>query len=690
MKFKLSMVLAALVSMVGMAHADMAVDFLTLDATEGAVDYGTGYDTHRKMYTGKCVEIVKMDLYEGGIGPQQDWNFGWTKTTSEITKNTNISADISLKALSGATTYKANNKTSLLQKTESSSYSVTLYAYSYFYDAPKFVRIEYVKLTPQAKQLLKQNKVSEFRQRCGDGFVIGIQEGREFIGTASVQNQTLKQSMEFASKTGLGIKSVSYDVNANVDIKKAAMSTFGVSNFKVHTYSTGTTAELPSTVDEFEKFAKRFYNAASEKYKKRVKYIIAPYSMLADYPFNDILQGDTKETYMTYFVNTLWDLKAAMKDADFVINPKTQKFFALGTTNRKKQYRVNAIKRYKNAWLKEFNDLLKAAKQCNENFTNRCEQLAIYYRDRRNILNIEDKVMPERYVQDCYTPIVLDNLGGFDGKISTALKTASASGFEVVAGDTETGGNPMRVVAALKFKADRNRLKAILKVAKIEWKRSQYKGMPLVVRTKKGESGFGLSLDLTLFDLTHPQKYMDESRPLNTCAFNPINPIKSPMYREPKPASGFDRIGFRGEPVQGLIDYRVTHKNSRGQVTIRNGKGVLEYIKCELDRKGKHDERCGCSEVGVKDITLNLVSKQDLAADRWRDPRLAYEPRILINFLNGKPLNYNGRKETPKNKYKIPASQFKFIKLNVKMTPAKTQQQPKNTPKVPVFTPVFR
>ncbi|ACM93210.1 hypothetical protein NAMH_0285 [Nautilia profundicola AmH] len=687
MKLKLSIILAALVSVVGIAKADMAVDFLTLDATEGAVDYGTGYDTHRKMYTGKCVEIVKMDTYNGGIGPQQDWNYGWTKTTSEITKNANISAELSIKALSGATKTNMNNKTTLLQKTESSSYAITLYAYSYFYDAPKFVKIEYVKLTPQAKQLLKQNKVSEFRQRCGDGFVIGIQEGREFIGTASVQNQTFKQSMEFASKTGLGIKSVNYDVDANVDIKKAAISTFGVNNFKVHTYSTGTNMRLPKSVDEFEDFATNFYNADSATYKKRVKYIVAPYSMLADYPFNDILQGDTKETYMTYFVNTLWDLKAAMKDADFIINPKTQKYFALGTTNKIRRNRVNAIKRYKNAWLKEFNDLLKAAQQCNKDFTNRCEQLAIYYRDRRNILNMEDRVMPERYVQDCYTPIILDNLGSYDGKISTALKTASASGFEVIAGDTETAGNPMRVVAALKFKADKNRLKAILKIAKIEWKRSQYKGMPLTVRTKKGESGFGLSLDLTLFDLAHPQKYMDESRPLDTCSFNRVNPIKSAMYREPKPDSGFDRVGFKGEPVQGLIDYRVAHKNSRGQQTIRNGKGVLEYIKCELDRKGKHDERATCSEVGVKDIELNLISKQDLAANRWRDPKLAYEPRILTNFLNGKPLSYNGRRETPKNKYKVPTSQFKYIK--VKLSPVKTQKQP-NMQKVPSFTPVFR
>ncbi len=529
-------VTAASVALLGsVGHAEMAVDFLTVDASpDSPANYGWGYDSRKKQSKGICVEFTSNETYSGGASKQES-HYELAESTSDIVKKSSLSGSASLEAVAGGAKISTNNKTGVVSNTEASNYNLTLFASAYRYDEPVFRFLEYAQLKEDMQALLADpKKRGEFKQRCGDGFVIGIQKGRDFLGTATVKKQTLKQSTEFTSKTGIGVKSVGYSAKADVDIAKTLISTFGSSNFEVHTYSTGSDDPNPSSVDEFKSYYRNFFKN-SKDYKRTIKYIVLPYTVLANYPYQDILQGDTKDDYIGYMADALWDLKAAIKDANFVISPQTQKLFALGTKRSTKKNRVRAIKKYERAWRKEFKDLLKAAKKCDQNFTPRCEKLASYYRDDRRLSDLTYKVLPDRYIDDCYTPLTV-NLNDESSRFYAKLASMANSSFDIVAGDRETGGNRVRVAAALKLKTDKRKLKATLGIAKIEWKGKKYYGQPLVVHNKKinkGDSAYAKRISDYIIDLDNKNpRNPSIERSLKTCEWrDPRNPVKMKPFR---------------------------------------------------------------------------------------------------------------------------------------------------------------
>ncbi len=651
-------------------HAEMAVDFLTVDASpDSPANYGWGYDSSKKQSKGICVQFSSTDTYPGGASRQES-HYELAESTSDIVKKSSLSGSASLEAVAGTAKISTNNKTGVVANTEASNYNLTLFASAYRYDEPVFRYLENAQLKDEMKALLEDpKKKGEFKQRCGDGFVIGIQKGRDFLGTATVKKQTLKQSTEFTSKTGLGVKSVGYSAKADIDIAKTLISTFGSSNFEVHTYSTGSDDPNPSSVDEFKSYYRNFFRN-SKDYKRTIKFIVLPYTVLSDYPYQDVLKGDTKDDYIGYMADALWDLKAAIKDADFVISPNTQKLFALGTKRNIKRKRVNAIKKYKRAWKKEFSDLLKAAKKCDKNFTSKCEKLASYYRDDRRLSDLAYKVLPDRYIDDCYSPVTI-NLNDPSSRFYTKLSQAASGGFDVVAGDNETGGNHVRVAAALKLKTDKRKLKATLGIAKIEWKGGSYRGKPLVVRNKKynkGDSAYAKRISDYIIDLDNKNpRNPSIDRSLKTCEWrNPGRPIKMKPFKGLQGFSGLHVYGFDGGYVFGKID-AISKKDARGQIEFGPGSGLLTSIRCAVDAKGRHDNRLGCEEVTFRSFQLDLVSSQDVAADRWRDPKQYKEPTVLANFLRNKPIRYQPKRKSVQPKYKIPASQLKFLKLkNIK------------------------
>ncbi|MCF6200528.1 MAG: hypothetical protein L3J42_00100 [Hydrogenimonas sp.] len=651
-------------------HAEMAVDFLTVDASpDSPANYGWGYDSRKKQSKGVCVQFSSTDTYAGGASKQES-HYELAESTSDIVKKSSLSGSASLEAVAGTAKISTNNKTGVVANTEASNYNLTLFASAYRYDEPIFRYLESAQLKDDMRALLEDpKKRGEFKQRCGDGFVIGIQKGRDFLGTATVKKQTLKQSTEFTSKTGVGVKSTGYSAKADVDIAKTLISTFGSSNFEVHTYSTGSDDPNPSSVKEFKSYYRNFFKN-SKDYKRTVKYIVLPYTVLADYPYHDVLKGDTKDDYIGYMADALWDLKAAIKDANFVLSPDTQKLFALGTKRNIKRKRVNAIKKYKRAWKKEFNDLLKAAQKCDKNFTSKCEQLASYYRDDRRLSDLTYKVLPDRYIDDCYSPVTL-NLNDPSSRFYAKLAQAAGNSFDVVAGDSETGGNHVRVASVLKLKTDKRKLKATLGIVKIEWKGKSYYGKPLVVSNKKynkGDSAYAKKISDYIIDLDNKNpKNPSIDRSLKTCEWrNPNDPIKMKPFRGLGGLSGLRVYGFDGGYVYGKID-AISKKDARGQIEFGPGKGLLTSIRCEVDAKGRHDNRLGCEEVTFRSFQLDLVSSQDRAANRWRDPNQYQEPAVLVNFLRNKPIQYRPKRKQVQPKYKIPASQLKFLKIkNIK------------------------
>lgn len=679
----LGMVLFLFLSVGGVTNAfgDM-VDFITVEPSGSTpATYGWGYDTHRHQFVGSCVTYNPNSLYKSG-SPKQNSVFKFVQSTSEVAKDSNLSINASLKVL-GATTYQASDKLSMISGTKTSTFNQSLYSTVYHYDAPLYADINGIAIRGDLLQLLnKPGGLGEFKQRCGDAFVIGVQSGREFLGIATVKKQTLKGWTKFANEADASAKGAWGNAKVGVKLAKDMERAFGLSQIEVNTYSTGSSMLNPTNIEELTNYYQKFLQTDGEK--KTIKYIVAPYSILSSYPAQNPLESNTKDAYMGSLIVSLWDIKAGIEDAKYILGKKTQELFALGTSSYVKRRHINMVKKYRENWQKEFNYLLKATKMCNENFTKRCEALAKYYRNYRNYIDEWDAVMPEKYLSDCKTPIVLPE---------TALQNLKAGIIQVkqqrVHGDSEGGGghSKTRIVVVMHVKPDGRQLKADISLARVEWKRSRSKYFPIEAK-QKGESAWALFAKSTIFNLDDPAAYgvqLDSS--LKYCTWNiATNGIKSPKVQNIPPAAPyFTRLGFsrRKSVANGYID-EMTGRGPRGYQTFANGRGTLDYIVCEADRKGR-DDNLKCNNIAFKQIALNLVSTQDLAANRWRAPKTPTVPAQLTSFFANKPIRLykrvmrtggvlskaaiqkeNIRRRNLKNfgifRVKLPASQIKTIK----------------------------
>ena len=615
-----------------LARAEV-VEFPTVEPTGSMpVNYGWGYDTHRQSFKSICVTYDRNSTLKSG-SPYYHSFFKFAQSTSEVKDDLKLSVDASLKIL-GATTYKASDKLNLVQGTKTCTFNQSLYAGVLDYKKPIFLDLGTVSLKPEFAQLVREGKMGEFRQKCGDAFVIGIQEGREFLGTATIKKQTLKSWTKFANELNVSAKGAWGNASMGTKLATALEKSFGSSQIEVNTYSTGSSMLNPTNIEELVEYYKKFHTTNGET--KTVKYIIASYSILPNYPLQNPLNQNTKETYMATLITSLWDLKSGIEDANYVISRETQELFALGTNPNIRRKHISYVRAYRDTWQKEFDKLLKATKQCNKHFTKKCEMLAKYYKRYRNFIDEWDAVMPQKYLSDCKTPIRLPK-DAFANIASGIQKIQQR-----VHGDSEGGGgkSKTRIVVVMRIMPDGRLLKAQLSLARIEWKRPHSKGFPIEARMK-GESAWGLFVKAPIFDLDNPFAYgVRVESNLKYCTYNrATGGIKTPIVRNIPPAAPyFARLGFktRRSTANGYID-EMTGRGPRGDQTFANGKGVLDYIVCEADRKGS-DDRLTCKEIGFKQVELDLVSVQDLQANKWRPPKRPTVPAQLEAFFYNKPI----------------------------------------------------
>jgi len=609
------------------AWADMPVTFLEVDPVAGAY-YGWGYNMATQQFTSPCLQVNTSATYPSG-DPEQNSFYDFTETTATIAAQSNLSVSAALKVLAGGGTYGASNKTSVTSGSETSTYSQTLFASAYRYNIPKFLDLGQVSFKPATLQLLTTpGGKGQFSQQCGDGFVIGIRTGREFFGTASVTRQDLKSWTKFANETGVSIDGSWGSAKLDVNLGRSMEQAFGNQNITVSTYSTGSSRPNPTKASELEGYYKDFFGSSGQE--KTVKLIVAPYNLVEDYPWENLLAGNTKEDYIGIMVVALWGLKAAINDAGFVLAPQTANMFALGLNTSIKTLRKTYIQQQRDMWQKEYDTLLKAAQQCDQQFNEQCRNLAEYYDRHRNLASQWAAVMPERYMSDCYQNIILRDFSSLKNDL------VSRNFGTPFRGDSETSGNPSRVVAELTFSKDQRQLKTNLSVAKIEWKRSDWYKMPVEVRTQVGESGWGLQSHAVVFDLDQPARYGMGQENLKYCTFTGEG-VQLGTIATPQAEDAAKRFGFGGGKAHGYIDGR-SGKHPRGQQHFGNGEGALEFITCEVDRGGK-DNNMQCLDLGVRNVRLTLASTQDIAADRWQRPAAPEIPTALVTFSQGKTID---------------------------------------------------
>lgn len=404
---------------------------------------------------------------------------------------------------------------------------------------------------------------------------------------------------------------------------------------------------------ELESYYKNFLNSPGEQ--SIVKLVVAPYNLVDGYPWENPLAETSKEDYIGMLVVALWELRASIKDANFVLNPQTANMFALGTKNQTRSSRIAFVKQQRDAWQREYDKLLAAAQQCDRSFSEKCKALAEYYDRYRNLTEQRYAVLPARYLSDCYARRTLKEFA----KLSNDLRSRTFG--TPVAGDNETGGNPSRVVAELVLTPDQRQLQARLAVAKIEWKRGKWKGMPLEVRTNAGESGWGLQSQAIVFDLDNPAQFGLEQDNLRQCVFETGLGLNTSIA--PPAAACFHRYGFNQKRIHGLID-GITGKNPRGQQYFGEGEGLLNYITCEVDRQGK-DDNMQCMQLGLRNLKLSLLNTLDINADVWVRPPKPELPTALTAFF-GEPTLVAAQHAKQFSQYKQLAAADKQVVDDVK------------------------
>jgi ribosomal 50S subunit-recycling heat shock protein len=673
----------------------MPVDHLNVDPSGGAY-YGWGYNLTTKQFTGICVNFNPSAKYAvGDPGTGEFYNF--VEDTSTIASQSNLSVSASLKVLIGGS-YQLDNKTSVTAGTESSSYSLSLLANYFQYDVPQWIDLNFITFKPPVLQLLNTpGGKGQFKQQCGDGFVIGVQEGREFSGTATVTKQNLKSWIDFANETGISVNAGSVEASAKVNVGEKLEQSFGSNNILVKVYSTGSNIASPTSASALKTYYENFKN--SQGPKKTIKLTVVPYQLVADYPWENPLQGTSKEDYIGMMVVGLWELKAALRDANFILDPTTVNMFALGSIPQIKQNRVSYIRQLRDMWQREYDMLLRAAQSCNDNFTPQCRQLAEFYDRHRDLKAQWLAAMPERYLSDCYQSIVLTD-------VTTNLKgLLSTRNFGTpVFADSETAGNPSRVVAKLTYKPDYDQLKADLSITKMEWHLNYQPNLPISPQGKSTNDGstWGMYVQSTVFDLRDPKRY-GVPEVLKHCQWRGKG-VNFPDITTPYAMTQLHRFNFAERIAHGYID-GISGRNPRGQVHFGNGRGALNYITCEVDRKG-NDNDMYCRDLSVRNVGLLLDSKQDLSANGWRIPSVPVQlPAALTSFSQGqtitaahlqqfKPLaasltpsqrtalnKSNAQRAQSISKFqtkslRLPASQMNIIQQRLKVLPGATKTLP--------------
>ena len=613
----------SLVVFAGTARAEMPVTFLDIDP-EGAAYYGWGYNTTTRQVTAPCLNVNSSATYATGEVEENSF-FNFTENTATIAAESNLNVRAALKVLVGAA---ASNKTSVVGGSQSSTYNQTLLASAYRYKIPKYLDLGEVSFKPSVLQALTTpGGKGQFSQQCGDAFVIGIQTGREFVGTAMVSRQDLKSWTRFANETDASASGLWGSAKLDVDLGKSMEQAFGSQNITVSTYSTGSNLLKPTKASELKNYYQRFLNSNGEE--KTVRLTVAPYTVVDGYPWESPLAGNTREDYIGMMVVALWGLRAAVNDANFVLAPQTATMFALGLNSTVKTQRTSYIKQQRDAWQREYDMLLAAAQKCDSEFTDQCRDLAEFYDRNRNLASQWQAVLPERYLSDCYQQRGLNDFSALKNDLMTRN---FGTPFK---GDAETSGVRSRVVAELTLHKDQRQLKADLSVAKIEWKRKDWRKMPVEARSNKGESGWGLHAQAVIFDLDQPERYGLGQENLKHCSFVGEG-VKATAIQTPTAADYTTRFGFGQRTTHGYID-GVTGKNPRGQQHFGAGEGVLDFITCEVDRGG-NDNNMQCLDLGVRNVRLSLYSTQDLAADHWQKPAPPAVPTVLSNFRQNKPV----------------------------------------------------
>ncbi len=545
----------------GSAHATDRT--LELSPPKTRASFGSGYSSVEQEFRPQtCVSFGEER--EQGQGGGADAHYKQIMNNSELADEMSLGVQAGFKVSMGVAGAQVDSKVNFLQKTQTNFFSQTILAVYKNLDAPKFIKGD-IKLRDEYKSL----KPSEFKQKCGDYLVLGMQEGSEFYGTVQYEIKDSSTLTDFSTSTKASGFYGPYSANLGLDYARKNASTNKNLNLTVNAISTGGNSPV-TTIAELEAEYKAF---PSKGKKNIVKIIAVPYEeIVADWPMKDPLAPMTSDEKLDKLATVAFAHISLITDLKFMKH--NEKLFALGSQESTRKSSLAKLEKLTSDFESALDALRKDAKGCDTEFSAKCESLFTKW-EKWDAADQYEK-LPQRYTSTC-TGFTLKfenwKANGFPGTIFANNRHGKDDNF---------GNNKVKVTAKFKLKPKGKQLEASmdLKVAEV------------------GKKGFGHINEDTYFTGSDSGIIFDLAG-----ASMPGADLSKCSFGKPIVAKGPDDGSASAESGKG------------GQDKLQvKGKGLVQKMTCDISTK--KNMKISCTGFQFDDMPLNLVSEQDADADK--------------------------------------------------------------------------
>ena len=387
-KYVTSSLLAA-VAFTGATRSAFATDrTLELSPPKTRASFGSGYNSIAQEFKPQqCVTFGEER--EQGQGGGADAHYKQIMNNSELADEMSLGVQAGFKVSMGAAGAQVDTKVNFLQKTQTNFFSQTILAVYKNLDAPKFIKGD-IKLRDEYKSL----KPSEFKEKCGDYLVLGMQEGSEFYGTVQYEIKDTTTLTDFSTSTKASGHYGPYSANLGLDYAKKNGSKNKNLNLTVNAISTGGNSPV-TTIDELEAEYKAF---ATKGKKNIVKVIAVPYEeIVADWPMKDPLAPMTSDEKLDKLATVAFAHISLITDLKFIKH--NEKIFALGTEEKTRKGTLTQVEKLTSGFEAALEGLRKEAKGCDTEFGAKCEALFTKW-EKWDAADQYEK-LPPRYTSTC-------------------------------------------------------------------------------------------------------------------------------------------------------------------------------------------------------------------------------------------------------------------------------------------------
>ena len=334
----------------------------------------------------------KQRIGDGAGGGGDKFSFSSISTNEQLADAMGLSVGARFSASMGVASMSASDKVSFFNKTKTNSTSLTLLASYADVDPVQYIGGE-IKLKPEYLAMVGK---PAFRENYGDYVIIGEQSGRWFYGTVQLAITDTVTASQLANSGVLDASYMTASMGLSENLVSKMKQASHGKDLEISVTSSGTKSAAMN-VDQFLAQVHSFPNAKGPRETYKLKAI--PYeAIVANWPPSNPLAPLTAAQKLDAVTSAAFDLIALGDDSDFLVhNPA---LFALGTNKEKREARLGYIKRRRAWYSGQLNDMRKAAKNCDVEWKDECQQLYQKWKNFDDFSVAEYDQFPVRYLSD--------------------------------------------------------------------------------------------------------------------------------------------------------------------------------------------------------------------------------------------------------------------------------------------------